>query len=82
LRIDIYLSKVGIVKRRSIAKELGDKGLIKINQNTAKPSREINIGDIIYIGGKKSGQYEVIEIPTGSVKKEEREKYFRRLGGP
>jgi len=79
LRLDIFLSKTGIVKRRSIAKTLAENGLIKINDIKAKPSKELAINDIIKMGGNRPGVFEVIEMPIGSVKKEDREKYFRKL---
>lgn len=79
MRLDLYLSRVGVVKRRSIAKELADNGLIKLNGNPAKAGREVGEGDIIRIGGKRPVAVEIHAIPNGSVKKEDRGKYFRTL---
>jgi ribosomal 50S subunit-recycling heat shock protein len=80
MRLDLFLSRVGIVKRRAIAKQLADSGLITLNGHPAKPSREIKEGDIIIISGKKQLSVEILMIPAGSVKKEDREKYCRQLG--
>jgi ribosomal 50S subunit-recycling heat shock protein len=77
MRLDIFLSKVGVIKRRIIAKEMADNGMIKVNNRRAKPSREIETGDIIKIGGNRPAVVEVTALPSGSVKKENREKYFR-----
>jgi ribosomal 50S subunit-recycling heat shock protein len=79
MRLDLYLSKTGLVKRRTIAKELADSGLIKVNGRKAKPSVEINVGDIIHIGGNRPATAEVKRIPSGNVKKEDRENYFTLL---
>jgi ribosomal 50S subunit-recycling heat shock protein len=79
MRLDIYLSKVGLIKRRTIAKELADSGMIKVNSRRAKPSLIIKIGDIIQIGGNRALNAEVKNIPTGNVKKEDRESYFTTL---
>jgi len=79
MRLDIFLSKVGIIKRRTVAKEMADNGLIKINDNKAKPSKEITTGDIIKIGGNRPANIEVLQLPSGNVKKDDRENYFKTL---
>ena len=79
MRLDLYLSKVGLVKRRTRAKELAVCGLVEVNGRPCKASAEIKIGDIIKIGGKSMTAAEVIAIPSGNVKKEDREKYFKKL---
>ena len=47
MRIDKYLKLTRLIKRRSVAKELLDRNLFLINGKIAKPSSEINVGDII-----------------------------------
>ncbi len=47
MRIDKYLKVARLVKRRSIAKLLADNGKISINDKIAKPSTEVEVGDII-----------------------------------
>ena len=49
MRLDQFLKLSRIVKRRSVAKELCDSGAVKVNDQPAKPSREIKEGDIIEI---------------------------------
>ncbi|MCF0105380.1 MAG: RNA-binding S4 domain-containing protein [Holdemanella sp.] len=49
MRIDKYLKTSRILKRREAAKELALQGRIKINDRIAKPSSEVEIGDIIEI---------------------------------
>ena len=55
MRIDLFLKQSRIIKRRTIAKEYCDRGLVLINGKSAKPSSEVNTGDIINItfGEKK-----------------------------
>ncbi len=79
MRLEQYLSRVGLVKRRTVAKQLCDNGIVKINGARSKPSREIDVGDIISIGGNRPVTAEVLEIPGGNVKKEEREKYCKTI---
>lgn len=79
MRLDLFLSKVGLVKRRTVAKELADNGRIKINGNAAKAGKEVRAGDIIQIGGNRPVNAEILKIPSGSVRKENRSDYFRIL---
>lgn len=49
VRIDKFLWCVRLSKTRSKATELVKKGKVKLNDEDIKPSREVNIGDIISI---------------------------------
>jgi ribosome-associated heat shock protein Hsp15 len=79
MRIDDFLSTVGIVKRRTIAKELAQKGMIAVNGRTIKPAYQVNVNDIIAIKGNRSVTIEVLSLPTRSVPKAQREAYFKEL---
>ncbi len=47
MRIDKFLKNSRLIKRRTVAKEACDKGLVKINDKVAKAGDEVNVGDII-----------------------------------
>lgn len=79
MRIDDYLSTVGVIKRRTVAKELGQNGLIMVNGQKVKPSYQVRPGDLIHIKGNRALTLEVIEIPGGSVPKDQRERYFKTV---
>ncbi len=79
MRLDDYLSTVGIVKRRTIAKELGANGLIEVNGRVVKPSYTVSVGDIIRIKGSRPSAAEILAIPTGSVPREKRSDYFKAV---
>jgi len=79
MRIDDFLSSVGAIKRRTIAKQLGSSGMIAVNGNTVKPSYQVKINDIIRIKGSRSLVIEVLNIPVGSIQKDERELYFTEI---
>jgi len=49
MRIDKYLKLTRLIKRRTVAKELLDRGEFKINGRMAKPSSEVNIGDELFL---------------------------------
>ena len=47
MRLDLVLKLSGLIKRRTVAKELADRGRILINDKVAKPSSEVREGDIL-----------------------------------
>ncbi|MEZ0536973.1 RNA-binding S4 domain-containing protein [Caldicellulosiruptoraceae bacterium PP1] len=49
MRIDKYLKVSRIIKRRTVAQEACDAGRVSINGKVAKPSSEVNVGDIIEV---------------------------------
>jgi ribosomal 50S subunit-recycling heat shock protein len=80
MRLDNFLSDLGIIKRRTIAKELADGGHVKVNDNRAKPAHKVKIGDVIEITGKHHIKVRVLKIPSGkSVPKPARPDYFEVL---
>ncbi len=79
MRLDDFLSTVGLVKRRTLAKELAQNGMVTVGGRTVKPAHQVQVRDIIRIKGKRAMAAEILEIPTGSVPKTDRTKYFREL---
>jgi len=80
MRLDNFISDLGIIKRRTIAKELADGGHIKVNSNRAKPGLRIKENDIIEITGKRLIKIKVLAVPSGkSVARDDRAKYFEIL---
>lgn len=55
MRLDRYLKVSMVIKRRTVAKELADAGLVLVNGKIAKPNTEIKVNDNIEItfGSKK-----------------------------
>lgn len=49
MRIDKYLKLSRLVKRRTIAKELLERGIIQINSKVAKPSTEVKVDDVLVL---------------------------------
>ena len=63
LRCDKYIWAVRLAKTRSIATELISKGKIKINGVSTKPSKEIKVGDMIFISKNAAVfSYKVIQL--------------------
>lgn len=55
MRLDKFLKVSRLVKRRTLAKEVADKGRVTVNGNQAKAASDISVGDeiIIQFGQKK-----------------------------
>lgn len=49
MRLDKYLKVSRIIKRRPVAKEVADKGRIKVNGVLAKSSTDLKIGDQVEV---------------------------------
>ena len=79
MRLDDFLSTVGIVKRRTVAKELGGSGMLEINGRRVKPAYEVKIGDIVRIKGSRPFIAEILDIPSGSVAKPDRSRFFKPI---
>ena len=47
MRLDLVLKQSGLIKRRTVAKELAERGRILINDRVAKPSSEVKNGDLL-----------------------------------
>ena len=47
MRLDLVLKLSGLIKRRTVAKELADRGRILINDKVSKPSSEVKEGDVL-----------------------------------
>jgi ribosomal 50S subunit-recycling heat shock protein len=82
VRIDVFFKKTLIFKKREQAKSLCDKQLVRVNGRIAKPSKNIQIGDIIEIdtvAGTRS--IKVLDIPRGNVGKHETGRYYEEGSG-
>ena len=76
MRLDKYLKVSRIIKRRPIAKEVADKGRIKVNGILAKSSTDLKINDEIEIRfGNKNLLVRVLEMKD-STKKEDATKMY------
>lgn len=76
MRLDKYLKVSRIIKRRPIAKEVADKGRIRVNGILAKSSTDLKINDEIEIRfGNKILLVRVLEMKD-STKKEDATKMY------
>ena len=64
MRLDLFLKKTAIIKRRTVAKEIVERGHVFINDKQAKPSSEVKDGDVVSLnlGNRNIKVKAIIEI--------------------
>ncbi len=68
MRLDKFLKVSRLIKRRTVANEVCDSSRIFVNNNPAKPAKQLKIGDVISIEYKNFiKSYKVLVIPEGNV---------------
>ncbi|HIC12247.1 MAG TPA: RNA-binding S4 domain-containing protein [Sulfurimonas sp.] len=81
MRIDKFLNSVNITKRRSVAQDMLANKVVEINGVLVKPSKNVEIGNIITINYLESAKkYEVLALPTTkSTPKSLQHEYIKEL---
>lgn len=81
MRLDKFLNAVNITKRRAIAQDMCNNGVVLVNNIQSKSSKEVKIGDIITINFfEQQKRYEVLKIPTlKTIPKNLKHEYVKEL---
>ena len=81
MRIDKFLNTVNITKRRSISEDMLKFGVVFINGQSVKKSKEVKVGDIIRLDYLEySDEFKVLQIPTmKSTPKSKQSEYVEKL---
>ncbi|MGQ5709777.1 RNA-binding S4 domain-containing protein [Lactobacillus sp. LL6] len=76
MRIDKFLKVSRLVKRRTVAKEMTEKGRIKVNDRIVKSSYDVKLGDVIEITyGQRIVKAKVLNIRETTKKAEASDLY-------
>lgn len=68
MRLDKFLKVSRLIKRRTVANEVSDTGRVFVNNNPAKPSKQLKVGDMIRIDyANHSAEVRILKVPTGNV---------------
>ncbi len=63
MRLDKFLKVARVIKRRTLAKEICDRGQVQVNGRAAKAGTEIKPGDIISVNfGSRKITLEVVSV--------------------
>ena len=77
MRLDKYLKVSRLIKRRTIANEACDAGRISVNNNKAKASYEVKVGDRVTIAMGQVPLTIVVVSISEHVRKEEAAAMYR-----
>ncbi|MCI9126341.1 MAG: RNA-binding S4 domain-containing protein [Eubacterium sp.] len=79
MRLDKFLKVSRIIKRRTIANEACDAGRVLVNEQPAKASKDVKVGDKIEIQfGQRIVKVEVVSVKE-AVKKEEAAEMYKEI---
>ncbi len=82
MRIDKFINSVNITKRRAIAQDMLQNGVVSLNGNPVKQSKDVKIGDVIsikYLDGEIES-YKILDLPKlKNTPKSDQAKYVTRL---
>lgn len=79
MRLDKYLKISRLVKRRTLAKEIADKGRIEVDGRVAKSSTDVDVGSKITIHyGDKTVKVQVTKI-SEIIKKNEAQDLYKPI---
>ena len=79
MRLDKYLKVSRIIKRRTVAANAASSERVLVNNNVAKPSKDIKVGDIITIEYfKRKLVVKVLEVKE-NVKAQDADKMYEVL---
>ena len=68
MRLDKFLKVSRLIKRRTVANEVSDTGRVYVNGNSAKPSKQLKVGDEIRIEySNRTVKVRVLKVPVGNV---------------
>ena len=80
MRLDKFLKVSRLIKRRTVANTVSEMGRVLVNGNSAKPAKQLKIGDIIEIEyANRTDKYEVLIVPDGNVSIQESSTLYRKL---
>ena len=72
MRLDKFLKVSRLIKRRTVANEVSEKGRVLVNSLPAKPAKQLKEGDTIQIeSSTRPICVKVIKIPTTNVSVQE-----------
>ena len=81
MRLDKFFQIMGLIKRRVLAHEACKRSLAKVNGLVAKPTREVQMGDIIELDlPRRFVKVKLLqEITSGNLPKSKRDEYVEIL---
>ncbi len=80
MRLDTFLKTARIVKRRSVAKEVCDQKIVRVNGHPARAGKTVHCGDRIEMDFyNRELVIEILEIPGRAMRKSDAPRCYRVL---
>ncbi len=80
MRLDAWIRRVGVLKRRTLAARLLKNGHILVDGRPAKPAASVRPGQEVRVEGPRTvTTWEVVAIPEGNVPKSDYPLFARLL---
>ena len=80
MRLDKYLKVSRLIKRRTVANEACDNGLVEVNGKAARASYEVKVGDRISLRfGQRTITVEVVSVQE-TVKQADAATLYKEVG--
>lgn len=80
MRLDKFLKVSRLIKRRTVANEVSDMGRVLINENPAKPAKQIKENDIITIEyANRKVKAQILKVPTTNVSIQEAPSLYKLI---
>ena len=80
VRLDLFMKKTYLLKRRELARELCDEGMVRVNEVPRKASFEVKTGDLLeFPVYHRLLRVRVLGIPAGNVAKADQWSYVEVL---
>ena len=80
MRLDKFLKVSRLIKRRTVANEVSDMGRVLVNNNPAKPAKQIKENAIITIEyANRVVKAKVLKVPTTNVSVQEAPSLYQLL---
>ena len=83
MRLDLALFGLRLFKSRTQAASAVEEGRVWLNHQPTKPSHAVKVGDRITLHGPHGGRtIEILELPHGSLRKDDARRRIREVEGP
>jgi ribosomal 50S subunit-recycling heat shock protein len=80
VRLDLFLKKTHLVKRRELARELCEEGMVRVNGTPRKASHEVKQGDeLLFPLYNRLIRARVLNLPEGNVPRGEQWSFIEIL---
>ncbi len=80
MRLDKYLKVSRLIKRRTVANEACDNGLVSVNGKSARASYDVKVGDQISLRfGERTLSVEVLDVQE-TVRQADASALYREIG--